>query len=152
MIPMPPGAVIATTVAQLDAEPQPTASTRGHWANELPPEVMTSVHWRGCDADRFFTIDEPTFAQLQATLTGPDASSKIGEFVRAIGLPDERGNITRDANGKPVYRNVDYVEATAWFGRLGTRGKAGAIYLWTDTFNVTDSMGEAMRGSRVRLA
>jgi len=151
-LPRPPSTRIES-VAALDAPPPTTTISRtGHFANELPVEVMDSVHWKGTDADRFFTVDEPTFERFQAIVAGGnDIGTKVCDFIRQIGAADEAGRIIRDEQGNVAYRPVDHIEAARWFSRLGTPGKAGAIFLWTDTFNVSQSMGEKMRGSRRRL-
>jgi hypothetical protein len=152
-LPRPPAPQPVESMQAFDAAPKPEAPRRlGHWANELPVEVMDSAHWSGRDADRFFVVDEPELREVTAiTAKDVDMTTKLPDFVRALGRPDPDGNIMRDEKGDPIYMPVDYITATAWFGRLGTKGKAGALYLWTETFNVTQQMGEAMRGSRRRL-
>lgn len=142
------------SVQALDAAPKPLERPRlGHYRYELPVAVMDSAHWRGTDADRFFSLEEPTFEQLQGVLATTDASqlgTKVPDFVRSIGkLGTDK--VERLPDGSPVMQPIEYVAATAWLARLGTKGKMMVVAMWTESFAPSNAEGEALRGSKVRL-
>lgn len=152
-LPRPPQPV--ESLQALDAAPRPVERPHlGHYSYELPTGVMDSAHWQGSDADRFFSLEEPSFEKLTEILRNTDAanlSTKVPDFVRAIGKLGPDGLVMRDDAGKPALRPIDYIEATRWLARLGTKGKFMVAAQWTDLFSPSNAEGEALRGSKVRL-
>ena len=155
MFPRPPSTQPVESVQALDAAPRAVARPRlGHFRFELPAVVMESVHWTGTDADRFFSLEEPTFEQLQGVLATTDASqlgTKVPDFVRSIGKLGSDDKAERMPDGSPVMQPIEYVAATAWLSRLGTKGKMMVVTMWTESFAPSNAEGEALRGSKVRL-
>lgn len=157
-----PSPVQAKSVADLTREPDPGPPADYDWEFTLPESVMQSVHWRGTPSDLHFAFAEPTLAQAQqfGRNGGVNGVEIVGDFVRAIGLPDAQGNAQLeptcelDAEGQPVMaaklRPVTHIESAAWLQRIGTKAVTLVANEWANTFTPSVAEGEATRASKRR--
>src|SRR5512147_123120 len=131
----------------------PTPDVDGpDWYYEIPKSAMDSVTFKGCEADLYYSVKEPTTAQfMKIVSSGTPPREAVSDYVREIGMPGPDGNVLRDVNsGKPLLQRVDHIRAAQWFARLGTKGQMLVAGMWGELFTPSNDEGESMRGSRRR--
>lgn len=144
------------TAEELVAAPAP--DTDGpDWYYEIPKSAMDSVTFKGCEADLYYSVKEPTTAQfMKIVSSGTPPREAVSDYVREIGMPGPDGNVQREPStiegkpGKPILQRVDHIRAAQWFARLGTKGQMLVAGMWGELFTPNAEEGESMRGSRRR--
>lgn len=153
----PPAQHVAETHAPSDItklmNPAPPAKrARGYHRFELPESVIHSMHWKGCDADRFFGMWEPTAGEIRKLVkSNADFSDGAQNFIAAIGIPVHgTGVILRGDGNVPMLADVsdNTSQVLPWWERLTPKAQTMITSMFVEFIMPTAEEGESLRASR----